>query len=165
MKNGTLTVASVTQAALFAYELSGQISDGHWENSRPMNHWKPWCCAVHVAKPGEKLGRNFYAQRDRYNFCSRDLLEAVEKRMITYARIATAYGFEHVETLEQVFDDNGNFRGLPSYEGEYYDGVRESLKRYDLEEVQARVAAVPYGHKELIKDLRALKQTIKMRSE
>lgn len=36
----TLFVESLSGALLFEYELSGQISDGKWENSRPANHWK-----------------------------------------------------------------------------------------------------------------------------
>lgn len=160
-----LTVASVTQAALYEHELIGQISDGHWENSRPFDHWIPWSCDVRVANEGEKLGRNFYARRDSYNFCAHELLEAVEKRMITYARIAIAYGLSHVATLAPAFDDDGNWRGQPEFTGsKYWDGARVALGNYDLDEVRVRVAAVPYGHKELLKDLRALKKIIKMRS-
>lgn len=31
---------TVSAAFIYDYELSGQISDGHWENSRPYDHWK-----------------------------------------------------------------------------------------------------------------------------
>lgn len=45
MRVTTLYLENASQAAIFAFEIRGQISDGHWENSRPMNHWK-WVCAI-----------------------------------------------------------------------------------------------------------------------
>ena len=39
----TLFLENVAQAAIFAFEISGQLSDGHWENARPYNHWD-WIC-------------------------------------------------------------------------------------------------------------------------
>lgn len=163
MQEGILVVASVTQAALFEHELCGQISDGHWENSTPMYHWEPWArCTVRVAKKGEKLGRNFYARRDRYNFCARDLLDVVEQRMINYARIAIAYGASHIEVLSNAFDLSGNWVGGPKYKGDFWAERRAALSKYNLDEVRERLAAVPYGHKELLKDLRELKKTIKL---
>ena len=39
----TLNVTNMSQACLFEMEVSGQISDGKWENARPYNHWE-WIC-------------------------------------------------------------------------------------------------------------------------
>lgn len=36
----TITFQNKVQLALFKCELSGQISDGYWENSVPHNHWR-----------------------------------------------------------------------------------------------------------------------------
>lgn len=38
----TMTLPSRTAIALWVGEISGQISDGTWENSRPHNHWQFW---------------------------------------------------------------------------------------------------------------------------
>jgi len=41
--SGTMTLPSVSAVALWHGEVSGQISDGMWENSRPHDHYKFWC--------------------------------------------------------------------------------------------------------------------------
>jgi hypothetical protein len=35
----TLVLRTVSQAVLFTHELCGQLSDGHWENASPREHW------------------------------------------------------------------------------------------------------------------------------
>ena len=37
--------ANQAQVILYMCELCGQISDGHWENSKPYDHWKIPCVA------------------------------------------------------------------------------------------------------------------------
>lgn len=85
---GTLRVRNIAQKVLFEEELSGQISDGQWENSSPREHWKPWCDATVVVDPNN-VGRDFYARRESYNFTARDLLAVVQDRMLEYVRVAT----------------------------------------------------------------------------
>lgn len=65
MKN-ILNVRNIEQAAAFL-ELDGQLSDGMWENTKPYDHWKPWCDAAVVIEPNN-VGRNFFAPKDNYNF-------------------------------------------------------------------------------------------------
>lgn len=101
-----LVVRNVAQKALFEEELQGQLSDGYWENTKPHDHWEPWCrCTVLV---DENVGRNFdwykgkrYDRRtgrdypvsrplkSNYNFANSMLLEAVGDRMLEIARKAT----------------------------------------------------------------------------
>lgn len=83
-----LRVRNVAQKVLWEQELSGQISDGHWENSRPNDHWRSWSSAEVVIDP-ENVGRNFYAQRESYNFTSKDLLDVVGERMVEAVRVLT----------------------------------------------------------------------------
>jgi hypothetical protein len=40
---GTLYLARASQVALWTHELTGQISDGMWENAAPWEHYKFWC--------------------------------------------------------------------------------------------------------------------------
>jgi hypothetical protein len=81
----TLAVRNQVQAALFEKELKGQLSDGMWENSSPREHWKPWCSAEVIVDP-ENVGRDFYADKDNYNFNSTFLLECVRDRMLALAQ-------------------------------------------------------------------------------
>lgn len=161
----TFTVRTQDQAVIFEHELRGQLSDGHWENSRPMNHWKNWCDAE--VKVGEQVGRNFYADR-KYNFASRELLAVVEPRMITYVKIAQAYGSENCKLVEYLYDlyEEGEqyvmrWKGLPTYEGKYWDEKRVQLNKFaakhgGLDLIHSTVDNVNYGHKALMSDLKEL---------
>lgn len=96
----TLYVANEAQKVLFDSELSGQISDGHWENASPHDHWKPWADAEVVVAPDHQLGRTFYARKSNYNFLAADLLEVVADRMIEAVKEATgnrAYDFDDLK--------------------------------------------------------------------
>lgn len=39
---GTITLPTISACALWEHELTGQFSDGMWENSRPFDHWQFW---------------------------------------------------------------------------------------------------------------------------
>lgn len=40
--NAQFVVRNAQMKQVFIHELSGQISDGFWENARPYDHYKPW---------------------------------------------------------------------------------------------------------------------------
>lgn len=134
---GTITFRNDAQAVLWEHEITGQLSDGHWENSRPHDHWMCWCDAeVKVSSESTQLGRDFTARREKYNLASSELLEIVGKRMINYVRLSKHFGPTNVSLLTSTLDIDGNFRGAPTYKGEHYDKIREELKSFDLEEVR-----------------------------
>lgn len=87
----TLYVRNPAQKILWDEELAGQISDGHWENARPYDHWKVWCDATVAVRP-EAVGRTFYARRSSYNFTDPELLSIIGERMVGYVqRVAPGY--------------------------------------------------------------------------
>jgi len=75
---GTFTVASLSQKNLFSCEITGQLSDGAWENTKPYDHWEPWGNAD--VKVGSNVGRTFPVKKDGYNLGS--LLDYVGDRML-----------------------------------------------------------------------------------
>jgi len=75
---GTFTVASLSQKNLFSAEITGQLSDGAWENTKPYDHWTPW--AGSEVKVGSRIGRDFPVKKDGYNLGS--LLDYVGDRML-----------------------------------------------------------------------------------
>jgi hypothetical protein len=85
---GTLRLRNIEQKVLWDYELTGQISDGRWENSRPHDHWEPWCNATAVVDP-DNVGRDFYAKRDGYCFTERELLSIIGDRMLKAVQVQT----------------------------------------------------------------------------
>jgi len=129
-KMSTLYVENKIQKALFEGELVGQLSDGYWENSRPMNHWKPWVdCKVVVS---DKVGRDFWADKDNYNFSAPMLLEAVGTRMLNRAK-AVILGFSE-KAIQQMPDD------LQEYQW-YYNHAQTSKDTYWAEKVEKMNAA------------------------
>lgn len=110
------------QAALFTAELSGQISDGMWENTRPHDHWKSWCSADVQVNP-TNVGVNFYSPKNNYNFSSKMLLDIVGQRMIWAANLAEA-GFDPKTVCE--FYDTGDY--ILTQPHEYYKNLVIKLK-------------------------------------
>jgi hypothetical protein len=87
-----ITFRTQNQLILWKTELVGQLSDGHWENSRPYDHWKDWCNAT--ALVGPNVGRDFYPKRDVYGLTSKALLEVVGERMRAAVRVGRVFGLE-----------------------------------------------------------------------
>jgi len=163
MSKNILFVRNIAQKVLFETELQGQLSDGHWENSTPQDHWKPWCNAKVRIEEG-KLGRTFLVAKDNYNFANKDLLDVVEKRMISYVRLGLTFGADTVELLEYYLDFDGNFRGAPTFEGSFYDDVRWQLSASNVSADQVQQAVNNeslYTKKDLIKDLKDLKVIVR----
>lgn len=162
----TLTVRNIEQAAAML-ELDGQISDGHWENARPYDHWKVWCDAkVRVATPGEPVGRNFAAIKQDYNFTSPKLLDIVGLRMLAVVRIARRLGLEVAGVLEHVPDCDGTVVRQSYNETTFQKAAALTTLSTDalVAEVQAAVADKAYTMKHLKADLKELKATIKIRN-
>jgi hypothetical protein len=157
----TITFANSRQAAIFEHEIKGQISDGAWENSANTD-WETWCDAK--VQVGYKIGRNFKPRRVRFDLVN-ELIEHVGDRMRRYAVIASKYGIEIAGQLGNyaVIDEaTGKWR-LPTYQGEYYDGVRNMICRHDPEEFKAYMDAADllYGEPELIADLKAIEKAMR----
>ncbi len=90
----TLAFRTEVQKALWDCEIAGQISDGHWENSSPHDHWKSWCRAEIIVDPSN-IGRDFFVYRDAYCLASKQLLDVVGERMLIWARLTLA-GYDKV---------------------------------------------------------------------
>ena len=95
--------SNVAQVVLWECELTGQISDGNWENARPHRHWEKICYAVgKVAKPGENLGCYNFSKMRRYNFADKDLLDVVGTRMRWYVVLAKLFP----NKLQELIDNH-----------------------------------------------------------
>lgn len=156
----TVTFRTAAQAAIFECELKGQISDGAWENL-PGDHWRDWCSATVLV--GENVGVEGWARKDNYDFGRKDLVSVVGNRMKAYAKMALAgVATDEIRRLVDGFSDlDGNFRGMPTYDGKYWDETREYLRRYNAEWVQEVLAGDNYTDADLAADLREMKKTVK----
>lgn len=83
------------EETLWLHELSGQISDGYWENSRPHNHWLFWCnceTTVNFNKPGVFNYNSYEILKNNYNFYAPELLSCVAFRMLSGAWLSIVLG-------------------------------------------------------------------------
>lgn len=173
----TIAFRTKSQVILWKYEITGQLSDGHWENRRSHGgepHYRAWQRAQVVERPEGPVGRDFYADYDGYNLTSRALLDAVGGRMIAKVRRGLTFGVDAVELLSSVIDSDGNFTGVPTYTGQYWDDLRAKIskwlqtKKQTMEQVRRAVekddfAIRPYDRKAMLADLREMKAVIQTR--
>ena len=90
-KIGTIKFPNVACLALWNNELTGQFSDGMWENSAPRGHWQFWSrLEASVATQGEdcKVTASTYCDKNSYGLTR--LLEYVGDRMVALGRLAKA---------------------------------------------------------------------------
>jgi hypothetical protein len=153
-----LYVKNENQVALFENEIKGQISDGMWENASPANHWKVWCNTT--AKVESNLfGRRFRISKCNYNL--QTLVDLLGKRMRLY--VALSHITSNIELLEYLYDFVGEFRGIPPYQGEYWDKIRSQLAGYNPENINRLVISelAQYSTKSLRVDLKQLSDAMK----
>ena len=133
----SINFANRAQVILYECELKGQISDGNWEDSKPYDHWERMCNAQATNDSAAPLGCvGFYPIR-KYNFADSQLVEIVGDRMVWFVKVYTAFP-------EFSFDKHWD-----------YDDV-SSLTKVQL----AKVNAIVYTHKDLMRDLRQMKNIV-----
>ncbi len=113
---GVIAFATSTQYALWQREIRGQLSDGMWENSRPFEHWRPWCNLVPVITDGltyVKFGSR-YPTKVKYALLRLCSIPEIEQRMIIVGRMALAditvstHGDGGVRALERFLENGGD---------------------------------------------------------
>jgi len=184
--NTVLKLRTQDQVTIFNDEICGQLSDGHWENSRPHDHWKVWCNATVEVDPNVQ-GRNFYASR-KYNLLAKELLSVVGERIINLVKMGRAFGPENARILSDylfnftgqttnqdeyshyskytytgapkyLYEQTENENGVKSYKcnGEYYDRVRAVIEKFSSVQIKSAVEVINYTRKDMLADLREIK--------
>ena len=74
---GTIHFKTNEAACLFKSEITGQLSDGMWENARPSDHWQFWCDAD--VKADGKCYTEGWPMKTNYNLLS--LIKYVKEEM------------------------------------------------------------------------------------
>jgi hypothetical protein len=149
----TIKLQNNAQVLLWNTELSGQVSDGYWENARPFDHYK----AVSGAKAviGDELSINFYLRR-KYNFAAAQLLEYVGARMRMNVLVQLTYPILSYEAI-RCFDNGSYMWASDSYKKTLKELSLVGINNYD--ELQAAIKnldATLYTMKDLKKDLKAI---------
>jgi hypothetical protein len=162
-------VKNKAQQALFEMELSGQISDGMWENASPSNHWESIRNAEVLVDEMNPRIENTRLRR-RYGFSSPELIECVGNRMIKYARMSVFFNLEEIKLLEHIIDED-TYEVVPVPEWikkagdtEFYKKLLSNLEAAltdpaTLERLNA-VRHLDYDKSDLKRDLRALSNLV-----
>lgn len=158
MEAKRLNFRNEIQKTLFLVELSGQISDGAWENSRPSGHWRYWT-EIEVGVDPSNLGRNFYAVKDNYNFTDSGMLAVVGERMCYFAALAKK-GYD-VEVINELGDYSNYYAKGNS--GEYWKEKDALMKEVFGSYENLCKEREGYSERELRKELRDMKEIIKIR--
>lgn len=180
----TLHFETPAAAFLYQYELSGQISDGKYENSRPYDHWK-WVSKVSCVIDGKK-GYEGMPHRLKYNL--REWPGYIKKasngdsswtwayRVLDFGRLAKSLTkdeaqkcidgtIKHADTIAEAW--GGALRKNP--DAEYKDineQVADYLKKYIADCSIADEAhfkkfkGIVYTEAELKEDLRSMTDSV-----
>ena len=147
----TLYFQTTSAADLFKYEIEGQISDGHWENSRPDSHWK-WLqdCTV-VVDPNHEPG--YVGPKHRIKYDCKWLLDDLNKwlkshdedyewttRFLNYGKAGKIISDSQFETFSEyayksIIGDLPQEEvtakeleaSLPDYKKKYWDEVKGDI--------------------------------------
>lgn len=154
-------------AALWNWELTGQFSDGMWENTRPYDHWKIWSNLT-VKEGPNVIGFPYHPMKDNYNL--HGLIPINGDRMLAYGRMGKAIGVEGVLKLgcevrciiedfpSEVFDlkeFKEKMIAMYSYRNDeyYWKGLTQEMVNAFYE--------VTYTSKEMNGDLKTIKGMMK----
>jgi len=145
------------QVALYNGMLIGQMSDGMWENSSPMNHWRPMAEAdVRIGKPGMN-----FSPRRTYSFVT--LIPYVGEEMLDLARATKAYPSADLADLNHAIPYVVEARTedfKEDWQKKYVEEILKATGETDIEQFRAKVKGQPYGMGELRKDLRAIQNVV-----
>jgi hypothetical protein len=177
---GEIRFSTKSQAALYNCELTGQFSDGAWENSGPRDHWKFWgdLEGVHKTPTGIFIYPGKYGRKvkDGYNLTS--LLQYVGGRMVTIGRLSLmGYDDTFCRECDGLMDIGGDENWAAKPMEKQREMLDRSLKHYEemanknsywaktyskMKEIDTdRFLSIRYGIPELKKDLAAIKDVMK----
>jgi len=157
---------NLSQAILFEAELKGQISDGMWENARPMNHYVIPCRAKVFIDA--KNPRSSNIGNKSYNFSSKDLLDCVGDRMLDYAKVGKILDGTDLSIEAAAFVAEYWKPILKAYQGtEVTDYLKQMFSKWIPEYrithkivkmISDQFDSVDYTEKDMKKDLNRMKK-------
>lgn len=160
-KTGTITFRSATQAAIWNTCIRGQLSDGHWENARPLDHWRFWCnLEVCVGGDAKVVATNQYAcQKTNYNLNA--LKEYVLDQLLATGRMAKAGSTEYSTRAAWYMPASLQEWEAAKESGKWkYDFVAKYMEHVS-HDLALAFYTTEYTERDLNKDLKAIKEVMK----
>ena len=180
----TLYFNSLSACLLFDYEVSGQISDGYWENSRPAGHWKWIMNTEYVIDENHELGYEGPKHRIKYDcsWITRELKKSLNGTNDDYSWLSRAMNYCHAgmvanQSEMKAMTDQKNSEGLRHFleklpeEPITVDELTADLKDWELEYWEKAKSVITdsflkryyrakYGFREFRMDLMDMEETI-----
>lgn len=173
----TMYLTTDTAVAIWHAEVQGQLSDGYWENTRPLTHWKFWCHTTAKVDPSSvphvivNKNAHGYCYKKNYNIVGLmnikfdDGTYVLRDRMLKYGRMAKAataladcnVNFRTAEYMPATFEE---FRTSKTNGKWQYDFVAKYMENVS-EELAAKFYESTYTVKELKRDLLEIKMAMK----
>ncbi len=132
------------QYNMYVGEMQGQISDGHWENRNPHDHWVPWCnideIVIDPDNPGIETGIPPYVRN--YKMDNLELLEAIGGRLMF--KYVLGKEFPNVVLNESEFHAFDDF--VPCELPKGVKNLRQQMQMYlaySLPELQKKYSGDP----------------------
>jgi hypothetical protein len=158
---GTITFQNMPQLALWLHMLTGQMSDGMWENTRPHDHWKFW------GQLETEIGKDLRVTTDRPWECKKvgydfnALIDVVGDEMLALGRMAQIagvtqgmlYAARYMPGSLEKFNEMRAKDSWPEYAKTYISVVSD----HDAE----MYYAASYSGSDLRRDLRVIKAVMK----
>lgn len=163
---GQIFLPTLSACALWEHEITGQLSDGMWENAAPHDHWMFWCRLTLQFDPSKLASvvteNRYQCRKTGYNIAA--LYEHVGARMVNLGRLATAaaklgmvsLSHDHRYAAEDMPATYEEFTQIRKGEKQ----VHELTKKH-LDQVSEELAHAYYNTKYEMKHLRADVKLIK----
>lgn len=164
---GTIFLPTASALALWEHEVTGQISDGTWENAGPRNHWQFWCRldrAVGAANVEHRRGeckRWYYGLTRLYTMKWEDGSYILRTRMVNMGRLAKAH-----EALGGSFQDFGYeqryaAKEMPETLEEFISKTDERFRKAVSDELAKKYYETEYALDDLKKDINEIAAAMK----
>ena len=159
---GIISLPTVSAIALWKDEITGQLSDGMWENSKPYEHWVFWSNMKPVlGRPGVKA--TDAPLKSSYNLSA--LVEYVGDRMLQVGKMARAVNnpnadrevFHAAQYMPATFDEFMKSKETGKWA---YDYVAKYMTDV-TPEIAQKYYATSYTDKDLSRDLSLIKMAMK----
>lgn len=149
-----ITFRNFTQKCLWDNEISGQLSDGKWENSGVDRIF--WTAETKVGTPGVSFKT---WKRANFNFASSELIDIVGDRMLMTAKASK------VTTNEKIISAAEYLEGIESQEE--FDKINDYREKYlksfiKTWKVAEKIINANYTKSNLIADLKDMSRTVSL---
>jgi len=150
---GYIYLPTWSALALWEHEITGQLSDGAWENSTPHDHWEFWN-RLEAQKGAPEVKGGGWARRTGYNLNT--LIEYVGDRMLNLGRFGKAVGRKLNDNerygAEYLPEKQEDLAGIKGYQNDYI----KKLKKGDID----KFYKTQYTQTDLNNDLKYIKKAM-----